>query len=245
MDIYAFVPVRLDSKRFPRKPLCNIFNKPLLHHLYNSIKETNIFNNNIFLISSDKEIEDYCLNNNIPFILTEGNFKCGTDRIAWVANKLNLKDNDLIFNIQGDIPFVNKESIINLIELFSYNNIYWGTLFTDLNKDDINNTNIVKLYLDNNRKIIYFKRLFDEINLKLYHHIGIYVFYNYFLQIFSNLKQSNNEKLYSLEQLRGVDNNYNIYGVYTSAKYYSIDSPEDLENYLNYMEDSKCQILTP
>jgi CMP-2-keto-3-deoxyoctulosonic acid synthetase len=58
--------------------------------------------------------------------------------------------------------------------------------------------------------------------------VGIYAFRNNFLQIFYNLNQTINEKKYSLEQLRGIDNNYNIYGIFSDFNYKSIDTPEDI-----------------
>jgi 3-deoxy-manno-octulosonate cytidylyltransferase (CMP-KDO synthetase) len=235
MGVYTFIPVRLNSKRFPRKPLYRIFGKPLIQHVYNNFYNS-IFNVN-YILTPDFEIYKYCKFNNMPVILNSNkNIKCGTDRVAEAAKILNLSNDDIIINIQGDLPFVNTVDLTTITHMFSQdNNLYWLTILKKLKKNNINNRNVVKAICKKKNqneyiKIINFKRLLDnsDFNYDIFHHVGIYAFRNNFLQIFYNLNQTINEKKYSLEQLRGIDNNYNIYGIFSDFNYKSIDTPEDI-----------------
>jgi 3-deoxy-manno-octulosonate cytidylyltransferase (CMP-KDO synthetase) len=241
MGVYTFIPVRLNSKRFPRKPLYKIFGNPLIYHTYNSINKK-VFKNT-YITTPDFEIFKYCKFNNIPVILnSNNNIKCGTDRVAEAANYLNLKQNDIVINVQGDLPFINNNDLQSIIDVFKINNdIYWLTILKKLSKNNINNKNIVKAICKKQNNIFLikkFERTLLNLNDIIFHHIGIYAFRNNFLQQFYKLHQTENEKNYSLEQLRGIDNNYNIYGIFSNFKYNSIDVIDDI----NLIKNIKIEV---
>jgi 3-deoxy-manno-octulosonate cytidylyltransferase (CMP-KDO synthetase) len=103
-----FIPVRLNSKRLPGKPLKIINGKPLLFHTYNQVINNlqNINYNNLYVVCEDNEIISFCKESYIPYIdtsINEINFRSGSDRVAWAAKQLNLLDHDLIINVQGDM----------------------------------------------------------------------------------------------------------------------------------------------
>ena len=70
-------------------------------------------------------------------------------------------------------------------------------------------------------------------NKKYYRHIGIYAYRKNTLNLFTSLDQSDNEKKYSLEQLRALDNNIAIKLLISDFNHRSIDTKEDLKNYEN------------
>ena len=70
----------------------------------------------------------------------------------------------------------------------------------------------------------------------IYQHIGIYQFSVSTLETLSNLKQSQNEKKYKLEQLRAMDNNIKINVSYASSKVIGIDTQEDFIELKKIME---------
>ena len=145
MNIYTFIPVRLDSKRFPRKPLYKIFNKPLLHHTYDCLYGE--LSKNKYIITPDLEIYEYCKSNNIQVILNlnNNNIKCGSDRVAEAARLLNLNQTDIIINVQGDLPFIDINDLLKIINIFKQNqDIYWVTILKQLEENNIKDINTVK-----------------------------------------------------------------------------------------------------
>lgn len=244
MDIYIFIPVRLDSKRFPRKPLHKIFGKPLLYHTYNSL-DKKLFKNKIIL-TPDFEIYKYCKFNDIQVILNSNkNIKCGTDRVAEAARLLDLNLSDIIINVQGDLPFLDNNDLIKIINVFKQNkDIYWLTILKKLEEEKIKDKNTVKAICKNKNKNIIIKKfkrelIIQDFDYNIFHHVGIYAFRNSFLQIFYNLDQTENEKNCSLEQLRGIDNNYKIYGIFSNFDYNSIDTPVDVNLIKNISKEEK------
>jgi 3-deoxy-manno-octulosonate cytidylyltransferase (CMP-KDO synthetase) len=252
--ILIFIPVRMNSKRLPGKPLYKINNKVLFHHTYDQVlKNVDYFNNiALYVLSSDREIIDYCNKNKLHVIDTSiklNNSKnkiCnGTDRCAFVIkehlNNLNF-NNTIIINVQGDNYKLPKGFLNSIIKPFDKDDIYWATLITDLSLKDSISNDIVKAHIDPNINYInmFYRNLgfdsVDQYNLLLdtkhfYKHIGIYAYKDYFLKQFYNLDTSINEINLSLEQMRGLDNNYKIIGKYTQYNSISIDNYNDVIKY--------------
>tara|TARA_Y100001970_G_scaffold241314_1_gene304794 strand:+ start:594 stop:926 length:333 start_codon:yes stop_codon:yes gene_type:complete len=102
---------------------------------------------------------------------------------------------------------------------------------TDLNNNDLSNPNVVKTYLDENNYAIDFQREISEKNQQYFRHIGIYAYRKETLMRFANLRQTENEKILKLEQLRALDNKLAIKILITNFEYRSIDIEEDLKYY--------------
>ena len=109
-------------------------------------------------------------------------------------------------------------------------------------KKNLNDQNIVKVQTENdlekNRFSVAqkFLRQIDNQSHNTYHHIGIYEFSASTLEAFTNLKQSNNEKRYKLEQLRAMDNNIKINVSYANTRVIGIDTQEDFIKLKKIME---------
>jgi len=240
--IVIFIPVRMNSKRLPGKPLFKINNLPLLHHTYNQVLNniTNFNNTVIYILTSDQEIINYCNISSIPYINTSipesNNIRNGTDRCAFaIKHHLNILPKDtIIVNVQGDNYILPNNFLTTILNCFNNNQVYWGTLVTDLSSKDILCNDVVKAYIDPNTNYItcFYRNLgVDQegdcflLNSKdFYKHIGIYAYKNYFLEQFYNLETSVNEIKFNLEQLRGLDNNYKIMSEYTEYNSISIDN---------------------
>ena len=166
----------------------------------------------------------------------------GTDRVYEASKKLNFQNNDYVINVQGDEPMIDPEDIRNLNKISKINKFDYSTLAFDIkNKKDYINKNIVKVLTRN--KIsnsmasigLNFSRKVVNNNDNIYHHYGIYLYKFSILEKFVNLKQSDNEKNESLEQLRALDNKMKIHVIL--AKHFSvgIDTKEDIDNYINFI----------
>ena len=231
MKTLTIIPSRLSATRLPGKPLLKIRDISIISHVYKRAQEANI--GDVVVATEDQEIVDDVVKNGGKAILTGKNHKTGTDRIYEALQKLEVKDVDLIMNLQGDEPAINIEDIISLNKKMVSNQSQMGTLASKM-KDlkDLDNENIVKVITNKNlnddefSKARNFLRRSSEI-ANTYHHIGIYCYSTETLKKFVELNQSKDEIENRLEQLRALDNNIDINVALASSSPIGVDTEED------------------
>ncbi len=106
----ALIPARMASTRFPNKPLYLLNRKAMIHHVYDRAKQCPSLDE-VHICSGDKEIWEYCQTNDISYIPTFKEHASGTDRIYEAVKTLDLTPNDLILNIQGDMPYIPENAL--------------------------------------------------------------------------------------------------------------------------------------
>ena len=99
MKTLVIIPSRLSASRLPGKPLLKINGLSIISHVYKKAQEANI--GEVVVASEDQEIVDDVIKNGGKAIITSNNHKTGTDRIYEALKKLNIKDVDLIMNLQA------------------------------------------------------------------------------------------------------------------------------------------------
>ena len=231
MKTLTIIPSRLSATRLPGKPLLKIRDLSIISHVFRRAQEANI--GDVVVAAEDQEIVDDVVKNGGKAILTGKNHKTGTDRIYEALQKLEVKDVDLIMNLQGDEPAINIEDIISLNKKMVSNQSQMGTLAAKM-KDlkDLDNENIVKVITNKNlnddefSKARNFLRRSSEI-ANTYHHIGIYCYSTETLKKFVELNQSKDEIENRLEQLRALDNNIDINVALASSSPIGVDTEED------------------
>jgi len=231
MKTLTIIPSRLSATRLPGKPLLKIRDMSIISHVFKRAQEANI--GDVVVAAEDQEIVDDVVKNGGKAILTGKNHKTGTDRIYEALQKLEVKDVDLIMNLQGDEPAINIEDIISLNKKMVSSKSQMGTLAAKM-KDlkDLDNENIVKVITNKNlnddefSKARNFLRRSSEI-ANTYHHIGIYCYSTETLKKFVELNQSKDEIENKLEQLRALDNNIDINVALASSSPIGVDTEED------------------
>ena len=231
MKTLTIIPSRLSATRLPGKPLLKINDISIISHVFRRAQEANI--GDVVVAAEDQEIVDDVVKNGGRAILTGKNHKTGTDRIHEALQKLEMKDVDLIMNLQGDEPAISIEDIINLNKKMISNQSKMGTLAAKI-KDlkELNNENIVKVITNENLindkflEAKNFLRKSSEV-ANIYHHIGIYCYSTETLKKFVELNQSKNEIENRLEQLRALDNNIEIKVALASSTPIGVDTEED------------------
>ena len=231
MKTLTIIPSRLSATRLPGKPLLKINGLSIISHVFRKAEEANI--GEVVVATEDQEIVDDVIKNGGKAIITSNNHKTGTDRIYEALKKLNIKDVDLIMNLQGDEPAINIEDIINLNKKMNVYSSQMGTLAANIkNYDDLENENIVKVITKKNLKDEDFSSaenfLRNSTNIdNIYHHIGVYCYSVETLEKFVKLKQSQNEIKNRLEQLRALDNNIEINVALAKSSPIGVDTEED------------------
>ena len=230
MKIIAIIPARYDSTRLKGKPLIQINNKPLIQVTYEAASQSMLFDS-IFVATDSEKIRKVVANFSGEAILTTNNCQNGTERCAELVKQLNISDEDIIINIQCDEPFIQGIHLKKIINLFR-KNIQIATLISSIKKDEIDNESIVKVIKHNNNIAIDFSR--NKIQLdntrKLYKHIGIYGYRKKTLLKISKLKNTTRELNEQLEQLRWIENDYNISCAFIQDNLISINTKNDIKN---------------
>lgn len=238
MKITAIIPARLQSDRLPEKLLIKVKEKTILQYVFEKVKASGLFNR-IIIATDSKRILKEAESFGAEVIMTSKTHKSGTDRIAAVTKKIK---SDIIVNVQGDEPLIQKSHLKAIIDLISQKHVELATLCTafETKKEVINESN-VKLIHDGSGKAIYFSRAViphpgAELKPKAYlHHLGLYAFKRKTLLKIAKLKQSPLEKQERLEQLRWIENGFDIYISKVKGRTISIDTPADFRAFVKHL----------
>lgn len=226
MKVSAIIPVRYGATRFPGKPLAEMLGKPMIQWVWESIKDTYGLDQTI-IATDDERIFNACRAFEADVRMTSEKHKSGTDRIAEIAENL---DSDLIINMQGDEPLANTYIIESIISLMGRENEpIMGSLARKLREGELENPNVVKVWIDSSGNAVYFSRKPDrEGPGEPFAHIGIYIYKRDFLLKFSKMEQSQGEIEHKLEQLRAMDSGVKISIAVVDYQGFGVDTPEDL-----------------
>ena len=239
MKVIAIIPARYASTRFPGKPLVDIKGKPMIQHVFEKAMHSGLFEK-VIIATDDDRIKNTVLAFGGEVAMTSSNHQSGTDRCGEVVNSLP-DIYDVVINIQGDEPFIHKSQLEDLVQLFKTTSAEIGTLKKELNNiEDVHNKNVVKVVAGIDKRALYFSRnpipfvrdaeKFDWLNnQKFYKHLGLYGYQVSVLKELVKLPASDLEKSESLEQLRWLENGYQVFISETEHESIGIDTPEDLE----------------
>ena len=211
MKVIGIIPSRYGSTRFPGKPLAAILGKSMIQRVYEQCKKCRRLDD-LIVATDDSRIYNHVLEFGGRVVMTSKTHTTGTERCNEVAQKLN-KEFDVIVNIQGDEPLINPLQIEEIINLFNNPKTTLATLAKKIKDIEIiREENTPKAIFDKEGNALNFCRKIPntEIDSTYYKHIGIYAYKKDVLKEISQLPQSQNEIKESLEQLRWLDNNYNI-----------------------------------
>jgi len=235
MKIIAVIPARYASTRFPAKLMQDLGGKTVITRTYQAALNTGLFDDVFVVTDSDiifKEIEA----NGGKAIMSQKEHESGSDRIAEAVEHLDV---DVVVNVQGDEPFINKEPLADLLEVFKGDlarEVDLASVMVQINDwQDIENPNNVKVIVDQKNFALYFSRSVipfprdKEAGVRYFKHIGIYAFRKHALLDFAKLPMQSLEASEKLEQLRYLEYGKKIKMVETSHIGIGIDTPEDLE----------------
>lgn len=231
----ALIPARYQSSRFPGKPLALINGKTMIQWVYERVSKVNELDA-IYVATDDKRIFDCVVSFGGKCLMTSARHECGSDRLAECAEILELDDEDIVLNIQGDEPMIQPTMVKELITTMDEDDSVMGTLKERItNSEDISNTNIVKVITDINDYAIYFSRCaipYNRNNIEnacYYRHVGAYAYKVSFLKMYTKWSKTDLETMESLEQLRVLEHGYRIKVKETHCSSLGVDTEEQLK----------------
>jgi len=230
------IPARYASSRLPGKSLLDIKGKPLIQHVFETASNTQA--KNITIATDNDEIANIAESFGASVVMTSEKHQSGTDRIAEVIKKLEIDDDEIIVNLQGDeygLPVSLVDQVAS--DLFNHPDKHIATLCEAITTiDDYTNPNIVKVVFDKNNTALYFSRSpipadrTGGLPEEVYRHIGLYAYRAGYLQEFTQLLSCALERAESLEQLRVLHNGGKIHvEIAVDEAGLGIDTMEDLE----------------
>ena len=250
MKFIAIIPARYASTRFPAKPLAVLGGKTVIQRVYEQV--AGVLDDAV-VATDDQRIYDAVKAFGGKVEMTSTSHRSGTDR-CWEAYCKQGKQYDVVINVQGDEPFIQRSQLEALKACFADPNTDIATLVKPFAADDdisaLENPNSPKVVVDSTMHALYFSRsvipylrgVEKDQWLKshtFYKHIGIYGFKAEVLKAVTSLPQSSLEIAESLEQLRWLENGYKIGVGISDVETIGIDTPEDLARAEEFLKNLK------
>lgn len=225
------IPARYAATRFPAKLMQQLGNKSVIRHTYDNTLATGLFTEVVVVTDSDIIFNEITRHGG-KAIMSKKNHESGSDRIAEAAADLDV---DIIVNVQGDEPFVQKDPLEKLLATFNEPSVQVASLMQEL-KDPtlIEDPNYVKVAVDRNMNSLFFSRSVipyprdKHMTIPYYEHIGVYAFRKKALINFTSWPMTPLEAAEKIECLRYLEYGVPLKMVLTQYMGVEIDTPEDL-----------------
>jgi 3-deoxy-manno-octulosonate cytidylyltransferase (CMP-KDO synthetase) len=243
MQVDAVIPVRMDSTRYPGKPLVDIEGFPMVEHVFRRTKMSDIVDGT-YVATPDEEIQETATSFGADVIMT-GSHSRATDRVAEAAESLN---GDIVIVMQGDEPLVYPEMIDAAVRpMLQDDSIDCVNLGKKIESEVVfQNPNNVKVVVDEDWNAMYFSREpipnlhdtdFDE--TAVYKQVCVIPFRRETLFEFTSLNETPLERAESIDMLRLLENGKNVKIVETDRDIHAVDTPEDHEKVNQIMSNDK------
>jgi 3-deoxy-D-manno-octulosonate cytidylyltransferase len=234
MKIAAFIPARYAATRFPAKLMQILGDKTVIRHTYDNTVATGLFDE-VYVVTDSDIIFQEISSHGGKAIMSIKLHESGSDRIAEAAENMEI---DIIVNVQGDEPFVQRDPLEKLLATFTGidgEKVKVASLMQVL-KDPalIQDPNYVKVAVDRNMNSLFFSRSVipyprdTSLTITYYEHIGVYAFRKESLMQFTNWPITPLEAAEKIECLRYLEYGIPLRMVVTTYMGVEIDTPEDL-----------------
>jgi 3-deoxy-manno-octulosonate cytidylyltransferase (CMP-KDO synthetase) len=231
MKKIAMIPARYAATRFPAKLMQMLGNKTVILHTYNNTVATNLFDE-VMVVTDSEIIFHEIVNNGGKAVMSTKAHESGSDRIAEAIADMDV---DIVVNVQGDEPFVQKEPLEKLLQVFEDETVQVASLMQVLHEEKfIADPNYVKVVVDKNMNALMFSRSpipyhRDKNTTPVYYeHIGVYAFRKQALLNFTAWPITPLEAAEKIECLRYLENGISLKMIVTEYMGVEIDTPEDL-----------------
>jgi 3-deoxy-manno-octulosonate cytidylyltransferase (CMP-KDO synthetase) len=236
--VIAIIPARYHSNRFEGKPLVPIAGKPMIQHVVERAWQVDLLSR-VVVATDDDRIALAVKSFGGEVVMTRSDHASGTDRLAEAAELIDISEQDIVVNIQGDQPLFPVEVVEQVARpMLEDPALPMSTLiYRIVRPEEIDDSNHVKTVFDRNDNALYFSRAPipfqrnpDEPDKPTYYkHLGFYAYRKGFLLTFVSLPEGEWERFEKLEQLRALEYGYTIKVVRTEHDSIEVDTPKDVE----------------
>lgn len=230
--VACVIPARLAATRLPRKPLADIGGRPMIQWVWDAARRARCVSE-VIIATDSPEIAAVVGSFGGRAVMTRGDHRSGTDRVAEVARELDV---DVLVNVQGDEPLLPPSALESLVARFAPSPCGMGTLVhEECDLAELANPARVKVVCRADGRALYFSRSvipFDRDRRgtgRFFKHLGVYAYRRDFLLELASMPPSPLEEIEKLEQLRVLENGHDILVVPVAYDGFGVDTPEDLD----------------
>lgn len=259
VDFVALIPARLHSTRLPQKPLADIAGKPMVVRVAERARLSGA--TRVVIATDHASIAEAASAHGVECVMTDAAHPTGTDRLAQAVALLDLRDDAIAVNVQGDEPLIDPQMIAAVAALAAATpDAAIATAAHPIHAlDEIMSPNVVKAVTDARGMALYFSRApipfardalvqtdaasrqsaLSRAGYGALRHVGIYAYRVSYLRTYAALAPAPAEQWEALEQLRALHHGYRIAVLtWNGALAPGVDTPEDLERVRRFMSGS-------
>jgi len=239
--MHIIIPARYASTRLPGKPLLDIAGKPMIVRVVERALQSGA--QQVVVATDDRRIHDTVIRHGAKSVMTRPDHPSGTDRLAEAVSLLDLDDEAIVVNLQGDEPLMPPGLIRDVASALSSrpDAVMATACHAIADRQDFQNPNVVKVVSDHEGYALYFSRApipwpRDTMSgqhsapIRAFRHIGLYAYRAGFIGQFASWPACPIETAESLEQLRVLWHGERIAVVEADeAPAAGVDTPDDLE----------------
>lgn len=201
------IPARLHSSRLPDKMIQKIGDKMLVEHAIDRVLEA--AGAREVIVATDSEFIAAVAEPKCTAVMTSANCRSGSDRCAEVADLKNWPDDDVVVNVQADMPFLPERALAGFLNRAEKGGV-WDVLTAYCNQ------NMVEVRIDG------FARVAAAC------HVGLYAYKRAALRRFASLPTSEGEAELRLEQMRAIENGFAMAFHLVDDMPFEVNTPADL-----------------
>lgn len=238
MNIIALIPARMQSTRFPGKPLAPILGKPMIGHVYDRVRKNPLLSN-VVVATCNNEIVDYIERMGGEAVMTGEHHERASDRCSEALHKIEKSSGvtfDIVVMVQGDEPLTDPEMISEALKpLLEDPSVLVSNLLGKIStKEEFEDRNCIKVVCDRRGDALYFSREPIPTRAKSKHipmgkQVCIIPFRRDFLLKYNSLPPTPLEIAESVDMMRVLEHGFNVRMVPTRFETHAIDTPEDLK----------------
>lgn len=248
IEFSVIIPARFASTRLPGKPLADIAGKPMIQHVWEKAQLSGA--KRVIIATDNEQVKQAVEQFGGEVCMTASHHNSGTERLAEVVEKLQIPEDEIIVNIQGDEPLIPPSIVSQVAENLAKFQVNMASLAVKIeDAEELFNPNAVKVLTDKDGYVLYFSRAvipwnrdefaklqaqhtdLSSLNLGDHYlrHIGIYAYRAGFIKQYVQWQPTALEQIESLEQLRVLWNGEKIHvELAKEAPPVGVDTPEDL-----------------
>jgi 3-deoxy-manno-octulosonate cytidylyltransferase (CMP-KDO synthetase) len=245
MNIVAVIPARMNSSRFPGKPMESLLGMPMIGHCYKRAIMSEILDD-VYVATCDSIIYDYIISIGGKAVMTLDSHEMACDRAAeamFKIEKINKNKIDILLMLQGDEPMVTPKSINEVLKpLINDSKIKIANLYKEINSvHEFEDPNEVKVIMDKSNYAMYFtrepipSRKKGVLNVPMFKQICSIPFRRDFLLEFSKMNRTPLEIVEGIDMNRILENSQKVKMVYSEDESYSVDSPADISRVIEFL----------
>tara|TARA_B110000008_G_scaffold268907_1_gene297537 strand:+ start:5197 stop:5949 length:753 start_codon:yes stop_codon:yes gene_type:complete len=237
MNILAIIPARMNSSRFPGKPMQNILGKPMIGHVYDRVSKCDVLIKTV-VATCDKLILEYIESIGGEAVMTGSHHDRASDRCAEALACLEKSDGikyDIIVMVQGDEPMTHPDMIAEAVKPMLDDPLILVTnlLGNIASNEEFEDRNCIKVVCDLDSNALYFSRepipsrKYGKVEMKK--QVCIIPFRREFLLKYIRLEPTPLEIAESIDMMRVLEHGQKIRMIPTLYDTHAVDTVEDLK----------------